>query len=78
MPSLILFPQATAGKTVRMKLHDSDEQDYACDLNFGDNAIVSGNNYQYTIKVSKTGLSVNSSITKWITEDVSSEAKSED
>lgn len=77
--SLIVFPQATAGKTVKLKITDSDEQDYACTLNFGDDGIVAGNNYLYTITVSKTGLSVNSSITEWNPIDnLESEAKSED
>lgn len=79
LPSLILFPQATAGKTVKLRITDSDEQYYACTLNFGDDGIVAGNNYLYTITVSKTGLSVNSSITDWNTiDDLESEAKSED
>lgn len=79
LPSLIVFPQATAGKTVTLKIKDNQDQDYACTLNFGDDGIVEGNNYLYTIKVSKTGLSVNSSITEWNPIDnLNSEAKSED
>ncbi|MDE6012267.1 MAG: fimbrillin family protein, partial [Prevotella sp.] len=78
LPSLIVFPQATAGKTVTMKIKDSEKQDYACTLNFGDDGIVAGNNYQYTIKVSKTGLTVNSNITDWIDNRLASEAKSDD
>lgn len=76
LPSLIVFPQ-TVGK-VTMRLHDSQNQDYACELNFGTDSIVAGNNYLYTIKVSKTGLSVNASITNWKPENLGSEAKSED
>lgn len=76
LPSLIVFPQ-TVGK-VTMRLHDSQNQDYACELNFGTDSIVAGNNYLYTIRVSKTGLSVNASITNWKPENLGSEAKSED
>lgn len=77
--SLIVFPQATADKAVTLKIKDKEDQDYACTLNFGDDGIVAGNNYLYTITVSKTGLSVNSSITDWNTiDDLESEAKSED
>lgn len=60
---LIVFPQKPG--TVTLKLHDSENQDYACDLNFGDKGLESGKNYQFTIKVSKTGLKVNPSITDW-------------
>lgn len=76
LPSLILFPQ-TPGK-VTLKITDSGEQEYACVLNFGDGGIVSGNNYQYTIKVSKTGLSVNFGIEEWnVIDDLVSTAESE-
>lgn len=64
LPSLIVFPQSPADK-VRLKLHDSENQDYVCDLNFGDKGLESGKNYQFTIKVSKTGLNVDPSITDW-------------
>lgn len=80
LPSLIVFPQITAGKNVRLKIHDSEGQDYTCPLSFGDDGIVAGNNYQYTIKVSKTELSVNSSITNWTLVEIKNghEAKSDD
>lgn len=66
MSSLILFPQATDNKTVRLTISDSEGQDYACTLNFEDNRIESGNNYQFTITVNKTGLIVNAlTITDW-------------
>lgn len=64
VPSLIVFPQTTTA--VSLKIHDSENQDYSCSLNFGDAGIVAGNNYEFRIKVNKTGLSVNeSSITEW-------------
>lgn len=77
LPSFIVFPQ-TVGK-VTMKIHDSEDQDYACELNFGTDGIVAGNNYQFTITVSKTKLSVNSTIADWNTiDDLKSKAESED
>lgn len=72
---LIIFPQN--GDNVTMKIHDSESQDYTCDLKFPD-GIKPGNNYQFTIKVNKTTLSVNTTITDWNTENVESEAKSDD
>ena len=75
LPSLIVFPQATAGKTVTLKIKDNENQDYACTLNFGDDGIVSGNNYQFTITVNKTGLIVNTStITDWNKQESSADA----
>lgn len=76
--SLIVFPQPTAGKNITLRISDSEGQDYACTLNFGNDGIVSGNNYQYTIKVKKTGLSVNSEITGWNDIPLNSEAGSAD
>lgn len=75
LPSLIVFPQATAGKTVTLKIKDNENQDYACTLNFGDDGIVSGNNYQFTITVNKTGLIINTStITDWNKQESSADA----
>lgn len=75
--SLLLFPQATAGKNVTLKITDSDGQDYACTLSFEGNEIVSGNNYQFTITVNKTGLNVNqSTITDWVSKPSSCDASS--
>ncbi|MDE6002485.1 MAG: fimbrillin family protein [Prevotella sp.] len=75
LPSLIVFPQATAGKTVTLKIKDNENQDYACTLNFGDDGIVSGNNYQFAITVNKTGLIVNTStITDWNKQESSADA----
>ena len=73
---LILFPQ-TVGK-VTMKIHDNEEQDFSCELNFGPNGLQAGNNYVFTITVKKTTLSVNSTITNWNTEEVSADAISDD
>ena len=75
LPSLIVFPQATAGKTVTLKIKDNENQDYACTLNFGNDGIVSGNNYQFTITVNKTGLIVNTStIIDWNKQESSADA----
>lgn len=74
---LIIFPQAISDK-VRLKITDSDEQDYSCDLTFEDNNILSGRNYQYTIKVNKTGLTVEqSTINEWETKKLETETSSE-
>lgn len=74
---LIIFPQAIGDK-VRLKITDSDEQDYSCDLTFEDNNILSGRNYQYTIKVNKTGLTVEqSTINEWETKKLETETSSE-
>lgn len=68
VPSLIVFPQGTDNKEVKLTISDSDGQNYACTLSFEDNFIKSGNNYQFTITVNKTGLTVNqSTITEWTT-----------
>ena len=75
---IIVFPQATAGKTVTLRIHDNEEQDYICKLDFGTEGLVSGNNYLYTITVSKTGLTVNSTIADWEYKELGSEAKSDD
>lgn len=75
---LIVFPQNPEDESVTMKLSDSDNQTYTCVLKFGENGIEAGNNYQYTIKVNKTGLIVNAEIKDWETVTLSSEAKPED
>lgn len=54
LPSLILFPQ-TVDK-VSLKITDSENQEFSCELKFTDNSLVSGNNYQFNITVKKTGL----------------------
>lgn len=77
LPSLIVFPQGADSKTVKLKITDSEGQDYACELQFKD-GIVSGNNYQWRIKVSKTGLIVDTStISNWNKEELGSEANSD-
>lgn len=72
--SLIIFPQ-TVNK-LAMKIHDTENQDYACELNFGNNGLMAGNNYQFTIEVKKKELVVSGEIADWITEPLKSEAES--
>lgn len=76
LPSLLLFPQAV--NKVTLKIKDSEDQDYLCELKFGNNCLESGNNYQFTINVSKTGLSVSSSIANWETVGLKGDAMSDD
>ncbi|MDE6338498.1 MAG: fimbrillin family protein [Muribaculaceae bacterium] len=74
---LIVFPQSTADKTVTLKIKDSENQEYACSLNFENNRIESGNNYKWSITVNKTALSVSSSeIIDWATKEADSGASS--
>ena len=73
LSSLIIFPQTV--EKVRLKISDTEGQDYACDLTFAGNRIDSGNNYQFTITVNKTGLTLDqSTINEWINKDSSATA----
>lgn len=75
---VILFPQLTLGKEVKLTITDKEDQIYACSLNFTDNELAAGKNYLYTIKINKTGLQIESSnITDWITETLSGDAGSD-
>lgn len=74
--SLILFPQ-TVDK-VMLKLFDSDNQEYGCELKFDGNRLESGNNYKFTINVKKTALNIeNYSIVEWTEREGIYEAVSE-
>lgn len=73
---LILFPQVPDG-TVKLKITDTDSQDYAGTLSFKD-GIVSGTNYQYTVTVTKKELSVKPSIKPWTPEEGVGDASSSD
>ena len=76
LPYLILFPQSV-GK-VTMRITDTEEQEYSCELNFPDNRLVSGNHYIYTIVVKKTSLNVEHyTITNWTETHLSSDGQSE-
>ena len=76
LPPLILFPQSV-GK-VTMKITDSEEQEYSCELRFSGDHLLSGNNYLYTIVVKKTGLSIEQyAITDWTDITDSFEGESE-
>lgn len=74
--SAIIFPQTVNNLSIR--IHDSDNQDYAGELNLGTSGIIAGNNYQFTITVKKTELSVNADITDWKTELSEGKAESAD
>lgn len=75
--SLIVFPQSLEGSKVTLTITDSEDQVYACELNFTNSRIISGNNYQWTVTVNKTGLNVNEfSITEWSTEQGDADASS--
>lgn len=74
---IILFPQSAAKDSVTLKIIDSEGQEYSCILNFKDERLEAGNNYQWTITVNKTGLVVEkSSITDWNDEDMATDAGS--
>lgn len=61
---LIVFPQDL--ESVTLKIKDNENQYYVCNLNIEGHAFQSGNNYQYTINVSKTGLTLQkATITNW-------------
>lgn len=76
LPSLILFPQTI--NSVTMKITDSENQEYGCELKFDGNRLESGNNYLFTIKVNKTELNVEDhAIANWTEKIYESEAKSE-
>lgn len=63
---LIVFPQKPAADSILLKIKDNEDQDYACYLNFGNDGLMSGNNYQFTITVNKTGVKVDkSTISDW-------------
>lgn len=73
LPSLIVFPQTVTA--VKLKVSDSEGQDYECPLTFEGNRLQSGNNYQFTVRVNKAGLTVELlSITDWNTKPVTTDA----
>ena len=76
LPYFILFPQSV-GK-VTMRIADSEQQEYSCELKFADNRLVSGNHYIYTIVVKKTALSVEQcTIANWTETRLTSDGQSE-
>lgn len=76
LTSLILFPQDV--EKLILKINDSEDQDYVCELKLKDNRLESGKNYLFTITVNKTGLSVNPSIAEWKPESSNGNAMSDD
>lgn len=74
---LIVFPQNPAADSILLKITDNEDQDYACYLNFGNDGLMSGNNYQFTITVNKTGLIVDkSTISDWDKKPLDNDANS--
>lgn len=85
---LILFPQIPGSDQVTLRI-ESDEldgldnpdliQQYSCKLPFIDGELKPGNNYVYTITVSKTKVSVDrSSIAEWVPNALEAGASSAD
>ena len=63
-PSIIVYPQTTAGKAVLRIVKDG--QTYKCDLAFAGGSLKAGTDYQYTITLNKTGAEVTKSeIHEW-------------
>lgn len=63
-PSIIVYPQTTAGKVVLRIVKDG--QTYKCDLAFAGGSLKAGTDYQYTITLNKTGAEVTKSeIHEW-------------
>lgn len=63
-PSIIVYPQATKGNVVLRIVKDG--QTYKCDLAFAGGSLKAGTDYQYTIKLNKTGAEVTKSeIHEW-------------
>lgn len=76
LPSLLLFPQPVAKLTLKLK--DSDNQDYTCELKLTDGRLASGNHYVFTVTVNKTGLAVNPTINPWEESSLEGDAISDD
>ena len=65
VPSLILYPQATAANGVTLAVV-LDGETYNCVLPVKDNELAAGNNYNFTVKINKTSMTVvGSTITDW-------------
>lgn len=59
-PSIIVYPQTTAGHVVLHIVKDS--QTYKCELAFAGGELIAGTDYQYTITLNKTGAEVTKSV----------------
>lgn len=82
---LIIFPQTPGIGNVTLHIYANELNDpdvlqyYKCTLDFDNGKILAGNHYQYTISVSKTGVSINKpSITNWTDEGKEANAGSSD
>lgn len=74
---LILLPQSVIHNSVTLKITDIHNQEYSCVLNFSEDSLEEGNNYQWTITVNKTELIIGGySISEWDNEPLSTGADS--
>lgn len=75
-PSIIVYPQTTAGQVVLRIVKEG--QTYRCALAFGGGELQPGTDYQYTITLNKTGAEVTkSTISPWATQTGSGDASME-
>lgn len=75
IPSLILFPQHTGEKEIKLHIYTNDNQHYGCRLQFGGGNLEASNDYQYTITVNRTGLDVEkATIVDWGKKELDGEA----
>lgn len=65
VPSVILYPQTVAANSVTLAVV-LDGETYYCVLPIKDNELAAGSNYNFTVKINKTAMSVvGSTITDW-------------
>ena len=76
LPSLIIFPQDIAAeKNVSLRITDSEDQRYVCDLGFSGKSFEAGKNYQFNVTVNKPGLNIDKiEIKGWETSEKSIDA----
>lgn len=64
VPSVILYPQTGVGDLPLSVMLDGET--YKCVLHIPDDELIAGSNYNFTVRINKTGMSVvGSSITDW-------------
>lgn len=75
IPSLILFPQHTGEKEIKLHIYTNDGQHYGCRLQFGGGNLEASNDYRYTITVNRTELDVDkATIAGWGKKELDGEA----
>lgn len=76
-PSIIVYPQTTAGQVVLRIVKDG--QTYKCELAFAGGELKPGTDYQYTIRLNKTGAEVTESkIHSWSSQPGTGDATMEE